>query len=113
FIIEERVVSRFFEDDGEVLKEVILSDSQQVAFDQVKESFVEKDIVLLHGVTASGKTEIYIRLIHEALKKGQSALYLLPEIALTTQIIERLRFHFGAVIGVYHSRLSENERAEV
>src|SRR5690606_17731612 len=113
FIIEERVVSRFFEDDGEVLKEVILSDYQQVAFDQVKESFVEKDIVLLHGVTASGKTEIYIRLIHEALKKGQSALYLLPEIALTTQIIERLRIHFGAVIGVYHSRLSENERAEV
>src|SRR5690606_21011462 len=65
------------------------------------------------GVTASGKTEMYIRLIHEALGKGKSALYLLPEIALTTQIIERLRFHFGPAIGVYHSHLSENERAEV
>jgi len=113
FTIEERVISRFFEEEGEVLKEVVLSNDQQTAFDQIKENFISKDIVLLHGVTASGKTEIYIRLIHEALKKGQSALYLLPEIALTTQIIERLRFHFGAVIGVYHSRLSENERAEV
>lgn len=115
FIIEERVVSRFFEgnDGDDILKEVILSNVQQEAFNEIKEEFAEKDIVLLHGVTASGKTEIYIRLIHEALQKGKCALYLLPEIALTTQIIERLRFHFGSIIGVYHSRLNENERAEV
>jgi len=113
FIVEERIVSRFFEDNDEPLKEVKLSHEQQNAFNQINADFSEKDIVLLHGVTASGKTEIYIRLIHEALEKGKCALYLLPEIALTTQIIERLRFHFGAIIGVYHSRLSENERAEV
>jgi len=113
FVLEEHIVSRFSEDSDEPLKEVELSEVQQEAFNKIKEGFSEREIVLLHGVTASGKTEIYIKLIHEILAKGKCALYLLPEIALTTQIIERLRFHFGAIIGVYHSRLSENERAEV
>ena len=113
FSIREEVVSRIPGNDDEFLKEVLLSDVQQKAFDEIKEAFINKDIALLYGVTASGKTEIYIQLIHEVVNEGKCALYLLPEIALTTQIIERLRFHFGSQIGVYHSRLSENERAEI
>src|SRR5690606_15262940 len=97
----------------EPLKEIELSEVQSQAFGEIKEKFSDKQIVLLHGITASGKTEIYIELIHEAIRSGQTALYLLPEIALTTQIIERLKFHFGYAIGVYHTRLNENERGEV
>ena len=111
--VREEVVSRISNSGDEFLKEVILSEAQQNAFDRIKEGFINKEISLLYGVTASGKTEIYIKLIHEVVNEGKCALYLLPEIALTTQIIERLRFHFGSKIGVYHSRLSENERAEV
>ncbi len=79
----------------------------------VKRQFEEKDIVLLHGVTSSGKTEIYIHLIEEQLKLGRQVLYMLPEIALTTQIILRLKRHFGESTGVYHSRLSDPERVEI
>lgn len=113
FILDEKIVSRIGSTTNLPLKEVTLSEVQSTAFEEIKQNFLEKEIVLLHGITASGKTEIYIELIHEVIRKGQTALYLLPEIALTTQIIERLKFHFGAVIGVYHSRLNENERAEV
>jgi primosomal protein N' (replication factor Y) len=87
-----------------------LSPAQQEAFDKIKAG--EKP-VLLHGITSSGKTEIYIRLIDETLKEGRQALYLLPEIALTTQIIERLRMVFGSRVGVYHSNFSDAERTEV
>ncbi len=90
-----------------------LSEAQSVAFRSIKSQLQEKDIVLLHGVTSSGKTEIYIHLIEEQLKKGKQVLYLLPEIALTTQIILRLKRHFGAVTGVYHSRFSDNEKVEI
>ena len=72
-----------------------------------------KDVVLLHGVTSSGKTEIYIKLIEQALAQGKQVLYLLPEIALTTQIINRLRKNFGDAVGVYHSKFNENERVEI
>lgn len=113
FILDEKIVSRIGSTTNLPLKEVTLSEVQSTAFEEIKQNFLEKEIVLLHGITASGKTEIYIELIHEVIRKGQTALYLLPEIALTTQIIERLKFHFGAAIGVYHSRLNENERAEV
>jgi len=113
FILEEKVVSRITSESDTPLKEITLSQVQSQAFGEIKQTFEEKKIVLLHGITASGKTEIYIELIHEVIRRGQTALYLLPEIALTTQIIERLKFHFGAAIGVYHSRLNENERAEV
>lgn len=113
FLLEEHVVSRIASDSNSPLKEVSLSEVQSRAFEEIQGAFTEKDIVLLHGITASGKTEIYIQLIHEAMRQGKTALYLLPEIALTTQIIERLKFHFGAEIGVYHSRLNENERGEV
>jgi primosomal protein N' (replication factor Y) len=106
-------VSRITETDSyrESLKE--LSEAQSLAYESIKSQFVEKDIVLLHGVTSSGKTEIYIHLIEEQLKKGRQVLYLLPEIALTTQIILRLKKHFGAVTGVYHSRFSDPEKVEI
>jgi primosomal protein N' (replication factor Y) (superfamily II helicase) len=89
-----------------------LSPAQSAALNSVKNQLGSKDIILLHGITSSGKTEIYIHLIAEQLKMGKQVLYLLPEIALTTQIIERLKKHFGQVTGVYHSRLSDNEKTE-
>ena len=90
-----------------------LSPEQAHALDQIKTSFDTHDITLLQGVTGSGKTEIYIKLIEEVLANGQQVLYLLPEIALTTQIVERLQLVFGDQIGVYHSKYSDNERVEV
>ncbi len=86
---------------------------QQRALEEIRKSWKEKDVVLLHGVTSSGKTEIYIDLIREAIEKGQQVLYLLPEIALTTQIIRRIQAHFGDKAGVYHSRFNVMERTEV
>lgn len=93
--------------------EIKLTEHQQEAFDAIKTHFANHTPVLLHGITSSGKTEIYIRLIDEVLRSGKQVLYLLPEIALTTQIINRLRKYFGDVVGVYHSRYGEAERAEV
>lgn len=90
-----------------------LTDSQLKVYNSIKDTFSRKDIVLLHGVTSSGKTEIYIHLIEEELKKGRQVLYLLPEIALTTQIISRLQKYFGQVTVVYHSRFNDQERAEI
>ncbi|MEA1887389.1 MAG: primosomal protein N' [Bacteroidota bacterium] len=90
-----------------------LSDIQLNAHDIICSAFKKKTTVLLHGVTSSGKTEIYIHLIEQAIKKGEKVLYLLPEIALTAQIINRLRFYFGDLVGIYHSGLSDNEKAEV
>jgi primosomal protein N' (replication factor Y) len=90
-----------------------LSEKQQHALDEIKTSFETHAVSLLHGVTSSGKTEIYIHLIEEALEKGQQVLYLLPEIALTTQIITRLHKVFGRKVGVYHSKYSDGERIEV
>ncbi|HWV73261.1 MAG TPA: DEAD/DEAH box helicase, partial [Pseudosphingobacterium sp.] len=113
FIVEERVVSRLYGE--EVIEETsfALSDAQQKSLDEINSQFLSKDVVLLHGVTASGKTQLYIRLIEEMLKRNDTVLYLLPEIALTSQIVDRLRLHFGAEVGVYHSRFNDNERAEV
>ncbi len=93
--------------------ELTLSDEQQTAIESIQKHFEEKDVVLLHGVTGSGKTEIYMRLIDETLKAGKQALYLLPEIALTAQITSRLQKKFGNAVSVYHSRLGDNERVEV
>jgi primosomal protein N' (replication factor Y) len=106
-------VSRISENDsfGKPIKP--LSEAQSEAFKSIKSQFAEKDIVLLHGVTSSGKTEIYIHLIEEQLKLGKQVLYMLPEIALTTQIILRLKRHFGPVTGVYHSRFSDPEKVEI
>ncbi len=90
-----------------------LSDEQQHALEKINASFTENKPVLLHGITGSGKTEIYIQLIREALALNKQVLYLLPEIGLTTQIIGRLEQVFGNTILVYHSRNSENQRAEI
>jgi primosomal protein N' (replication factor Y) len=90
-----------------------LNAAQQSAFEAIHVSFREKDVCLLHGVTSSGKTEIYIHLIAEALKAGRQVLYLLPEIALTTQITSRLKRVFGERIGIYHSKFPDAERVEI
>ena len=90
-----------------------LSESQEFAFSSIKQSFTIKDITLLYGVTSSGKTEIYVKLIQEYLNKGTQVLYLLPEIALTTQLITRLQHYFGEAVAVFHSKYSSNERVEV
>ncbi|MDP4263298.1 MAG: primosomal protein N' [Bacteroidota bacterium] len=90
-----------------------LSPDQQEAYDKIKESFAAKQVCLLHGVTSSGKTLVYIKLIEEIIRQGKQALYLLPEIALTSQIIRRLQKHFGGYIGIYHSRFTQNERVEI
>ncbi len=90
-----------------------LSHTQQQAKDDILQQFSDKSAVLLHGITGSGKTEIFITLIQEALAAGQQVLYLLPEIALTTQIVNRLRRVFGDAMGIYHSKYSDNERVEV
>ncbi|MCX6243516.1 MAG: primosomal protein N' [Bacteroidetes bacterium] len=110
----DKLVSRIGEGEktGDV-GSIRLMDFQQKAYDEIHSAFLEKDVVLLHGVTSSGKTEIYIKHIQETLDKGQQVLYLLPEIALTTQTISRLKKYFGERVGVYHSRFNENERAEI
>ncbi len=94
-------------------KQLLLSEAQNAAFESIKNSFLEKEVCLLHGVTSSGKTEIYIKLIEEYLLTGKQVLYLLPEIALTTQLVSRLRLHFGDKVAVFHSKYSNNERVEV
>lgn len=113
FWLEEKNVSRLFYEDFDEAATFKLSDAQENVLEDIKDQFKEKDVLLLHGVTSSGKTEIYIRLVEEALQAGKQVLYLLPEIALTTHVIERLRKYFGNDIGVYHSRFNDNERVEV
>lgn len=90
-----------------------LSVAQQDAYNQILFQMMKKDVVLLHGVTSSGKTEVYIHLIHQALEEKKQVLYLLPEIALTVQIMERLRRVFGNRLGIYHSKYSDAERVEI
>jgi primosomal protein N' (replication factor Y) len=99
--------------EAEVILPAELNALQNEAYTRVKELFNNHEGVLLHGVTSSGKTEIYIHLIRDQLAMGRQVLYMLPEIALTTQIIERLQKHFGAAIGVYHSRLTPAARQDV
>jgi primosomal protein N' (replication factor Y) len=113
FIAEEKNVSRLYYEDEDAYGTFELSEQQNDALKQISNEFEGKDVVLLHGVTSSGKTQIYIRLIEEMINSGKQVLYLLPEIALTTHIIERLRMYFGANIGIYHSRFNDNERVEV
>jgi primosomal protein N' (replication factor Y) len=93
--------------------ELQLSSDQQKAFESIKESFEQKSVCLLHGITSSGKTEIYIKLIEEYLATGKQVLYLLPEIVLTAQLVSRIRAHFGNKVAVFHSKYSNNERVEV
>lgn len=112
FVEREMEISRLhFEKSSSRIK--ALNTAQEKAFGEIQTAFQDKKPALLHGVTGSGKTEIYIRLIEETLKEGKEVLYLIPEIALTTQLISRLRAVFGELVGVYHSRFSENERVEI
>ena len=99
---------------GEASSEIkSLSEPQTKAYQEIKTAFEVNDVVLLHGVTSSGKTEIYVRLIEEVIATGKQVLYMLPEIALTTQLITRLQKYFGEKISVFHSKFSVNERVEV
>lgn len=113
FEVYDVAVDRIGKYQKELIGDKTLNEYQETALAEIKSQFIKKNVVLLHGVTSSGKTEIYIKLIQEAIKKGEQVLYLLPEIALTTQLIARLQKVFGDVIGVYHSKFNENERVEV
>lgn len=119
-LIEKEILEEFYLqqdrvqfDDVETGETQTLNEYQQKAYEEIKESFKSQSVTLLHGVTSSGKTEIYVKLIEETLKKGKQVLYLLPEIALTAQLITRLTEYFKENIGVYHSKYSVNERVEV
>ena len=90
-----------------------LAEFQQVAYDQLQTQLKDKEVILLHGVTSSGKTEIYMKLMEEVIAKSKQVLYLLPEIALTAQLVQRLKKRWGDNVGVYHSKYSDNERVEV
>lgn len=108
FIAQDRVAF-----DKEEDSQFTLSDAQQIAFDSIQENFKTFDVNLLHGVTASGKTEIYIKLLEQYIKEGKQVLFLLPEIALTTQLVQRLTAYFGNEVAVFHSKYTNNERIEV
>lgn len=112
-LTEKRKVDRIKQVAKNIKVDFTLSPAQDEALSSIKKSFDEKRVCLLHGVTSSGKTEIYIRLIEEYLRAGKQVLYMLPEIALTSQTIRRLQKHFGGHIGVYHSKFSQNERIEI
>jgi primosomal protein N' (replication factor Y) len=106
-------VSRFkdYSKDQEAFKP--LSEDQATCLNQIQTGFIKNNVTLLHGVTGSGKTEIYVQLIQEQLDLGKQVLFLLPEIALTTQLIRRLSQYFGDQVGVYHSKFNQNERIEI
>lgn len=106
-------VKRLRNHRGSVVEQLPLSEFQQTAYDSILASFEKRDVCLLHGVTSSGKTEIYIRLIKHLLSQGKQVLYMLPEIALTTQITKRLQRVFGDQMGVYHSKFPDAERVEI
>lgn len=107
------VVSRIPSYDADVEPVHPLTEQQQRAFEKIQAGFAENKVCLLHGVTSSGKTEVYIHLIRQMLDQGKQVLYLVPEIALTTQLTDRLRHVFGNRLGVYHSRFSNMERVEI
>lgn len=112
FEVYAKETGRFASQDASSLSKT-LSKEQQDILKKIKELWQEKDVILFHGVTSSGKTEVYVRLIEETLKQGKQVLYLLPEIALTTQVVSRIKKYFGDQLGVYHSRFNENERVEI
>lgn len=113
FRFYKKEINRFQLDANASLSLNALSDVQKDAYQAIAAAFEEKDTVLLHGVTSSGKTEIYTHLISDALKAGKQALYLVPEIALTTQLTHRLQNIFGEKLLIYHSKFSDNERVDI
>ena len=108
--IEVSRLGSFYEED---ITTATLSEDQQRAIDEIEWHFENKSTVLLHGVTSSGKTQVYIEKMAEVIREGKQVLYMLPEIALTAQIINRLRKYFGNQIGIYHSKFNQNERVEI
>ena len=112
-IIEKRRIERLQYLPRNIQIDFELSLAQGEAFEKIKRTFSLKPVCLLHGVTSSGKTQIYIKLIEQYIHQGKQVLYMLPEIALTSQIIRRLQKHFGGYIGVYHSKFNQNERVEI
>lgn len=113
FKVDKRPVSRLSENEDDFVLNFELSTVQDMALKAIEAQFKEKDVVLLHGITASGKTQVYIKLIEKAIAEGGQVLFLLPEIALTTQIVQRIQHYFGEAIGVYHSKFNNNERVEI
>jgi primosomal protein N' (replication factor Y) len=112
-ILEKRSMDRLPSLPKDVMIDFTLSDAQLLAADDVLQVFNEKSVCLLQGVTSSGKTQIYIKLIEQQIKTGKQVLYMLPEIALTAQIIRRLQKHFGGYIAIYHSKFNPSERVEI
>lgn len=119
-LIDKEVLEEFHQqklrneyEEGELAGEVHLNEYQEQALEEINRSFEEGDVCLLHGITSSGKTEIYVKLIEKVVAEGKQVLFLLPEIALTAQLIKRLQNYFGEKVIVYHSKYSVNERVEV
>ncbi|EXZ17394.1 primosomal protein N' [Bacteroides fragilis str. J-143-4] len=119
-LVEKQIFEVYYQEIGRLNRLVgktvelnVLNEHQQRAYHEIMQSFQEKNVCLLHGVTSSGKTEVYIHLIEETLRQGRQGLYLLPEIALTTQITERLKRVFGSRLGIYHSKFPDAERVEI
>ncbi|MEO7445418.1 MAG: primosomal protein N', partial [Ferruginibacter sp.] len=111
--VEKRVVDRMPSLPRMVNIDFTLTPAQVVCLENLREIFTEKSVALLHGITGSGKTQIYIHLIEQMFREGKQVLYLLPEIALTAQVIRRLQKHFGGHIAIYHSKFNNNERVEL
>ena len=113
FILQKQSVDRIPMAGGETHIDFAFSEEQRSAYTAIRSQWDDKQTVLLHGVTSSGKTMLYVQLMEDFLALGKQVLYLLPEIALTAQIVRRLQRHFGDQIGIYHSRFSNNERVEI
>ncbi|MFV0598977.1 MAG: primosomal protein N' [Bacteroidales bacterium] len=114
FVVEKKLQSRLTDRSLALIEnKLVLNDEQSDAYNQIIDNWDEKPVSLIHGVTGSGKTEIYIKLIQKVLEQGKQVLFLLPEIALTSHLISRLEKYFGNRIGVFHSRFSKEERVEV
>jgi primosomal protein N' (replication factor Y) len=112
-VAEKKATDRVRSLPKDISIDFTLSIAQQTALEKVQASLTQKSVCLLHGVTASGKTQLYIKLIEQYIQQGQQVLYMLPEIALTAQIIRRLQKHFGGNIAIYHSKFNPNERVEI
>jgi len=113
FVISEEQTNRLDVDPNETLIEYKFSEQQLKAYDNLKNSVAEKQVTLLHGITSSGKTQLYLKMMQQVIEQGGQVLYLLPEIALTAQIIRRLRLALSCKTGIYHSKYNDNERIEL
>ena len=109
----QREKSRLEQTDDEIESLKTLNENQEKSLSEIKDMFKERDVVLFHGVTGSGKTEVYMHLIEETIARGEQVLFMVPEIALTTQLTERLRNVFGKQLAIYHSKFTDNERVEI